>query len=94
MAFTSYADIYDPLVIKKLVGGDWLNNAKLVKSTGIIERVEEPVEGTTYQYLRQDRFVDSSGQTVAAGSPIASQKRTLMQVIKKELVSKLSTHSC
>jgi hypothetical protein len=84
MAFTSYSDIHDPEVLKRLVGQEWANEARMVRATGIVDRDTRPVKSTTVQEIRQTLFQDTSGQVVAAGGSIASQKET--QTISKHPV--------
>jgi hypothetical protein len=74
MAFTSYADIFDPEVLQDLVGQKWLDEAKIVK-TGIIKRDTRPNKGTLVTQIRQTRFQNTSGQAVTAGGSISSQKK-------------------
>ena len=69
--FTSYADIYDPEVLKMLIGENWLNDPRVVQS-GIVMRDQLQIQGTLGTNIRQKRFQDSSGQALKAGDPISS----------------------
>ncbi len=75
MAFTSYADIYDPENILQLVGNDWINEARIAGSP-IVVRDMRPTKGTRTSEIRQTLFQDTTGQAIAAGGTIASQKET------------------
>lgn len=75
MAFTALSDVYDPIKIMRIIGQDWLNDAKIMMS-GIARRDARPVQGTLTHELRHTRFQDTSGQAVVAGGSISSQKHT------------------
>jgi hypothetical protein len=74
MAFTSYSDIYDPEVLEKLVGEQWLNDPIIVQS-GILGRDSRPMQGTQIADVRQKIFQGTSGQALNAGDSISAQKR-------------------
>ena len=79
MAKTSYADIYDPINIMKLVGQDWQHAAKIL-SSGIVKLDSRPLKGTQVSELRQTLFQDTSGQALKAGDSISSQKETQSRI--------------
>jgi hypothetical protein len=66
----TYADIYDPEVLEKLIGADYQNEARLVQS-GILSRAGLPTEGSQIQWIKQTLFsTDDEGQTIGVGSEI------------------------
>ena len=73
--FTSYADIFDPEVIKRLVGEGWLNDPNVVRA-GIIMRDARPMQGSLLSEVRQKTFQDSSGQSLKAGDEISALNKT------------------
>ena len=70
MAFTKYSDILDPEVIKKLIGEQWLNLPKVVKS-GIVRRDARAMQGSLTSELRQKVLQGRSGQALKAGDSIS-----------------------
>jgi hypothetical protein len=74
MAIT-YADIYDPEVLTRLIGADYQNEAKLVNS-GIVTRDGVPNEGSQIQWIKQTMFsTDDEGQTIGVGSEISLKNK-------------------
>ena len=74
MAFTSYSDIYDPEVLKTLIGEKWLNEIK-VMPTGIVKRAALPGQGSLTTNIRQKIFQGTSRQAIAGGDEISSQAK-------------------
>ena len=50
--FTRYIDIFDPEEIIKIIGEQWLNNAKVVTS-GLVKRDTRPAQGSLTTIIRQ-----------------------------------------
>lgn len=73
--FTSFADIYDPEVLKKLIGEGWLNNANVITS-GIMKRDPREMQGSLVSEIRQKMFADSVGQSLKAGDEISAINKT------------------
>ena len=71
MADTRYIDIYDPETLQKLVGEQWLNEARFTKA-GIIRRDAQPMKGTLTTIIRQKTFQNTSGQALKANDPIST----------------------
>jgi len=71
---TRYSDIYNPEMLQKIVGEQWLNDPMVVRS-GIVSRSAKPLQGTLTTDIRRKTFQDSSGQAVAAGDTISSNNR-------------------
>lgn len=79
MSFTSYADMIDYPKIRKIIGDQWINEAR-VASLSIVERNPLSNQGTYEYTLRERTFQDTSGQSLAAGDPISSSKRSQLSV--------------
>jgi len=74
MAIT-YADIYDPEVLQRLIGADYQNEARLVNS-GLITREGVPNESSQIQWIKQTMFSsDDEGQTIGVGSEISLKNK-------------------
>jgi len=74
MAIT-YADIYDPEVLTKLIGADYQNEIRLANS-GLIRKEGAPNEGSQLQWLKQTIFsTDDEGQTIGVGSEISLKNK-------------------
>lgn len=75
MANPLLADIYDPETLMALVGEQWLNEARLVR-TPAIQRDARPVQGTVFSDIRQVRFQDTSGQALIACAAITPENKS------------------
>ena len=74
MAIT-YADIYDPEVLTKMIGADYQNEVRLFNS-GVVSKEGAPQEGSFIQWLKQTIFsTDDEGQTIGVGSEISLKNK-------------------
>jgi hypothetical protein len=71
----TYAELYDPEVLTKMVGADFQNEVKLFTS-GIVSKEGAPQEGSQIQWLKQTIFsTDDEGQTIGVGSEISLKNK-------------------
>jgi hypothetical protein len=76
MSYTSVTDIvYNPEVIKKIIGQKWIYDAKVFAS-GIMASDNVPMEGLIETNIMQKRFEDVAGQAAAAGATLTLSNRT------------------
>jgi hypothetical protein len=70
------SNIYDPIKIRAIVADKWLKDSRLIQS-GIAQFDGMPIPAGTLVYqLRNRRFQDVSGQSVAAGGTVATVVKT------------------
>jgi hypothetical protein len=71
----TYAELYDPEVLTKMIGADYQNEVNLFNS-GLIRKEAAPQEGSFIQWIKQTIFSgDEDGQTVGVGSEITLQNK-------------------
>jgi hypothetical protein len=74
MAIT-YADIYDPEVLERMIGADYQNEVRLFNS-GVIRKEGAPKEGSQLDWIKQTIFsTDDTGQTIGVGSEISLKNK-------------------
>lgn len=76
---TSYADIYDPEVLKLLIAENWLNDARVAQA-GLIKRGVLPGQGSLTTNIRQKTFQDSTRQALKGGDEISSLNKKQVAV--------------
>jgi hypothetical protein len=70
MSGIKYSDFIDPELLERIIGADYLNQAKLINS-GIIRNEGVPNESSQVEWLKQTIFSgDSDGQTVGVETEI------------------------
>jgi hypothetical protein len=74
MSISTYDDLYDPEVLKRLIGVLWLNEPKFVTS-GVVRRVERPTQGTLTTDILQKTFQGRKGQALKMNDEISATNK-------------------